>query len=112
MENIIKAKVLGARRGKMDGGVKYASIYIIEDVMNEDDKKGALPMKMNCEYGLLDHLDAEHLPAEMELQVKLDMGAGGKAAMYVQAVRPVEKGNGAGARTTSAPGSNKTGTEK
>lgn len=102
MENIIKAKVLGARRGNVDG-TKYASIYIIEDVVNEADRKGALPMKLNCDYGVVDHLEAEKLPAEMEMQIRLDMAGGGKAAMFCQAVRPIN-GKATGPAHSVKPG--------
>jgi len=87
LENIVKATVLGIRRGQVDGN-KYASIYLLEEV-DDENVRGKLPLKMNCTFGLLDTVKPSELPGEYEVQVKLIPASGGKVGMEATALRRV-----------------------
>lgn len=87
MNQKIQGHILGAKRYNIDGQ-KSASLYLMGDVLNGENEKGALPMKLPCDFDLLEMLDEKHLPGDYELEVKLSMGGGVKAAMHVVSVKP------------------------
>ena len=81
MEQVITANVLGIQRGNVDGN-KYASIFVLEDADPDDEnKKGMMPMKMNCSHDLLEKVRAQDLPGDFDISVKLVPAAGGKLGM-------------------------------
>ena len=101
MQNIIKAQVLGAKRYNIDGQ-QSASVYIMGESLHDHSQVGVLPMKIPCNYELVDSLDHKSLPCEGELSVTLSMGGGVKASMFVNDIKlsPARKApasSGAGA---------------
>ena len=90
MEQTITANVLGIQRGNVDGN-KYASIYVLEHADPDDEnKKGMMPMKMNCSFELLDNVRAQDLPGDFDITVKLVPAAGGKLGMKAVGLKPLK----------------------
>lgn len=91
MRNIIKMTVLGLSRYRMDG-VEGCNVFA--SAQTEDtsgDRVGLEVMKVSGPYALLDTVRSCQFPAEMEAEVNLRMGAGGKMAMFVVSLNPVSK---------------------
>ena len=87
MENIITMKVIAARRGDVDGN-KYASLYTVQRAdENDADNLGDIPMKIACNYGVLDTIKEKDLPGIFEAQINLKPAAAGKMGFEVIALR-------------------------
>ena len=90
MQATIKARVIAAKRFKMDGGYAATTLYVLGGMVDEDDKCGQPPMKLTGEFDVLDSMKG-HLPCDMELEVEFRQGAKDKLDQYVLRAAPVGK---------------------
>ena len=87
MNQNMTLSILGARRGSVDGN-NYASVYVVQRAEDGDkDNVGMLPMKLSCDFNVLDALDPKQLPGEYECMVRLQPAAGGKVGMHLMSAK-------------------------
>jgi hypothetical protein len=87
MNQQMKLHILGARRGSVDGN-KYASVYVTQRAEDGDkDNIGVLPMKLSCDFDILEALDPKNLPGEYDCMVRLQPASGGKVGMFLTSVK-------------------------
>lgn len=87
MNQTMTLSILGARRGNVDGN-NYASVYVAERAPDGDKNNlGMLPMKLSCDFNVLDALDPKNLPGDYECMVRLQPAAGGKVGMHLTSVK-------------------------
>lgn len=87
MQQNMTLSILGARRGNVDGN-NYASVYVAQRAEDGDkNNMGMLPMKLSCDFNVLDSLDPKQLPGDYECLVRLQPAAGGKVGMHLTSVR-------------------------
>ncbi|WP_208656009.1 MULTISPECIES: hypothetical protein [Halomonadaceae] len=89
MINTIQARVIGAMRYSMDGGIKGAKITLMNEAdPSNDNRVGHDVMTMSAPYEILDQLrpHAAHLPCNLEIDAEMRV-SGGKMTMHAIAVR-------------------------
>lgn len=101
MINTIQARVLGAMRYSMDGGVKGAKITLMSEAAPDNDNRvGYEVSTMSAPYEILDqlHAHAPHMPCNLEIDAEMRTSQG-KMTMHAIAVR---KPSGTGQSGTPA----------
>lgn len=97
MKAKIQVRVLAAKRFNMEGNA-MSQLYVEGDFIEESDKIGCPPMKMNGAFDVLDKLRG-NMPGYFELEVELRAGAQDKMTQYclnavpAQSPSPTEKVN-------------------
>lgn len=92
MRNIVKLTVQGLTRYRMDDGTDGCNVFATAPTEDTSGNRiGMEVMKFSAPFALLDTVRAAVFPCEMEAEVNLRMGAGGKAAMFVVSLNPVSK---------------------
>ncbi len=88
MQAKIKVRVLAAKRFNMEGNA-MSQIYVEGDFIEEPDKIGCPPMKMNGDFEVLDKLRG-NMPGFFELTVELKAGAQDKMTQYCLNATPTQ----------------------
>lgn len=89
MINTIQARVLGAMRYSMDGGIKGAKLTLMNEADPDNENRvGYEVMTISAPYELLDQLRAHapHMPCNLEIDAEMRT-TGGKMTMHAVAVR-------------------------
>lgn len=86
MQAKIQVRVLAAKRFSMEGN-SMSQLYVEGDFIDEQDKLGCPPMKMNGDFDVLDQLRGA-MPGDFELTVELRAGAQDKMTQYCIAAVP------------------------
>lgn len=105
MINTITARVLGAMRYSMDGGVKGAKITLMNEAdPNNENRLGHEVMTISAPYEILDqlHAYAPHMPCNLEIDTEI-RATQGKMTMHAIAVRePSVTGRASSSGSTTA----------
>ncbi|MDR5865277.1 hypothetical protein [Halomonas koreensis] len=89
MINTIQARVLGAMRYSMDGGIKGAKLTLMNEADAENENRvGYEVMTITAPYELLDQLQpyAKDMPCNLEIDAEMRTSQG-KMTMHAVAVR-------------------------
>lgn len=83
--------VLGASRGKMESGAKYASVIVSSPTENAEgssvERFGLAVMKIACDFATLDGFKEHDFPSECELTAVLKAASGGKSQPHIKAIK-------------------------
>lgn len=92
---VLKVELYGASIARMDGGQVYASLYVGQPVINEQEEnaKGINIMKIGCDEDVYNSLKSSEYPVPVDLHVRLKRAAGGKMGQHCTqcVVLPVAK---------------------
>ncbi|MGY8873151.1 MAG: hypothetical protein ACKVJE_22225 [Pseudomonadales bacterium] len=88
MKAKIKVRVLAAKRFNMEGNA-MSQVYVEGEFIEEADKIGCPPMKMNGDFDVLDKLRG-NMPGFFELTVELRAGAQDKMTQYCLDATPTQ----------------------
>lgn len=103
--NTIQARVLGAMRYSMDGGVKGAKITLMsESAPDNENRLGYEVSTISAPYEILDqlHAHAPHMPCNLEIDAEMRVTQG-KMTMHAIAVR---EPSATGRSSNNAPSGN------
>ncbi len=107
MINTIQARVLGAMRYSMDGGIKGAKLTLMNEADPDNENRvGYEVMTITAPYDLLDQLRAHapSMPCNLEIDAEMRT-TGGKMTMHAVAVRkPAATGHPGGAKSDAKAG--------
>jgi hypothetical protein len=82
----VELTIYSAQRGIMEGE-KYSSVWAeSEEYLSEPNKVGKPPMKMNCEWGVIDKLQGFSIPCVVICDVKMISGGGAKGGNFIKDV--------------------------
>lgn len=96
MQQNLKLQVLGGRKTTVEGRT-FAKIYAGQ-TENSDNHKGIQVMTINCDPEVIDRLDANILPAELDVRIRMQVAGGGKAGMHVMEITKPRQETRAGAK--------------
>lgn len=79
-EQSMKVDIYSATIARLEGGQVYASIFVGQKVVNEDEEntKGLSLMKVACDPSVYETINLSSVPLSCEIKVRLKKGAGGK----------------------------------
>src|SRR5690606_22516792 len=85
----------GATIARMDGGQVFASLYVGQPVVNEQEEgaKGIVLMKLPCDEDVYNTLKAPAYPCPVELTVRLKKAAGGKMGQHCTRLDVIKQPN-------------------
>jgi hypothetical protein len=84
--------ILFADRGIMEGQ-RYARLWAkSKEIVDKSDAVGEPPLKINCEYDIIDHL-RNKLPGEFDCTVTMVQAAGQKGGLFVKSLTAVPLAN-------------------
>ncbi len=84
LNQTLKCDLYGATIFRSDDGRAYASLFVGQPVVNEQEEnaKGIVLMKLSCDEEVYTGLKSETYPVPVDLHVRLKKAAGGKMGQH------------------------------